>query len=187
MAEQTPDALGGCAAPREPLPIAAVDGRTPQQIGLIVEDIDAALRMYAGVLGMGPWIGYTFDESTVQTLDYRGLGSFSMKIALCGSQPQVELVQPLTGPSIYHEWMETHRVGLHHVGYIVSSIDDGIAEMKERGYPLIQYGAGYGLDGDGAFAYFDTVSDLGMIVELIVPPQRRRLPEWTVESPMSGR
>ncbi len=75
--------------------------------------------------------------------------------------------------------METHGEGLHHLAYDVASIDDGIAEMRDLGYALIQYGAGYGLDGDGAFAYFDTEADLGTIIELRVPPLRRA-PTYTV-------
>jgi hypothetical protein len=52
-------------------------------------------------------------------------------------------------------------------------MDEGIAEMRALGYPLIQYGAGFGVDGDGAFAYFDTEVDLATIVELRVLPRRR--------------
>ncbi|MDX6618989.1 MAG: methylmalonyl-CoA/ethylmalonyl-CoA epimerase, partial [Gaiellales bacterium] len=128
-------------------------GRPPQQIGLVVLDLDAALRKHVEILGTGPWMCLTHGPDTVPRLEYRGRpASFSMRVALSATNPQIELIQPLAGPNIYFDWMETHGEGLHHLAYDVASIDDGIAEMREHGYPLIQYGAGYGLDGDGAFA-----------------------------------
>jgi hypothetical protein len=38
--------------------------------------------------------------------------------------------------------------------------------MTGSGHPFIQGGAGYGAHGDGAFAYFDKVADLGVVVEV---------------------
>jgi methylmalonyl-CoA/ethylmalonyl-CoA epimerase len=159
--------------------LACFGGRPPQQIGILVLDIDAALRKYVDVLGIAPWVCLTHGPETVPVLEYHGRpASFSMRVALSPTQPQIELIQQLTGPNIYVDWLEKHGEGLHHLAYDVASMDDGIAEMQALGYPLIQYGAGYGLDGDGAFAYFDTESDLATIVELRVPP-RRRAPQFT--------
>jgi hypothetical protein len=38
-------------------------------------------------------------------------------------------------------------------------------------------GAGFGLDGDGAYAYLDTEDDLGTTFELVERPKRRVTPE----------
>ena len=53
--------------------------------------------------------------------------------------------------------------------------------MEEQGYRPIQMGSKYGLSGDGGFAYFDLRPSLGIFVELIEIPVRRRSPEaiWT--------
>jgi hypothetical protein len=48
--------------------------------------------------------------------------------------------------------------------------------MLDAGYQPIQRGEGYGVDGDGAFAYFDTTNALGVIIELIELPKQRRPP-----------
>jgi methylmalonyl-CoA/ethylmalonyl-CoA epimerase len=158
---------------------ACFGGRPPQQIGLVVTDIAAALRRYVDILGIGPWECFTHSPETVRVLEYHGRpATFSMKVALSTTQPQIELIEPLIGPNIYADWMTKHGEGLHHVAYDVESMDEGIAEMRALGYPLIQYGGGFGVDGDGAFAYFDTEADLAMIVELRIPP-RRRVPEFT--------
>jgi hypothetical protein len=155
-------------------------GRPPQQIGLVVRDIDASLRTYSAIMGIGPWDCYTYDWTNVRDLVYRGSRArYSMKIALSTTAPQIELIQPLVGPSVYEEWMATHGDGVHHFAYVVPSIDDGIREMGGLGYSVIQYGAGFGLDDDGAFAYFDTADDLGTTIELRMLPLRRRPPEHT--------
>jgi methylmalonyl-CoA/ethylmalonyl-CoA epimerase len=145
-----------------------------------VRDLDASLRVYSQLLGIGPWACFTHSLSSVPVLEYRGEPSaFSMRVALSSARPQIELIQPLTGPNIYFDWMERHGEGMHHFAYEISSMDEGIAQMAALGYPLIQYGAGFGLDGDGAFAYFDTEADFAAVIELRVVP-RRRSPEPTI-------
>jgi methylmalonyl-CoA/ethylmalonyl-CoA epimerase len=42
---------------------------------------------------------------------------------------------------------------------------------------MIMDGAGFGLDGDGHYAYLDTEAMLGVTLELIQRPMRRRPPE----------
>jgi hypothetical protein len=46
---------------------------------------------------------------------------------------------------------------------------------------ISQWGRGYGLDGDGGFTYLDSLEQLGVVVELIEIPKRRRSPDrqWT--------
>lgn len=149
-----------------------------------MRDIHATLRAYVESAGIGPWACFTYGPSSIPRLEYLGApGTFSMHIALSTTEPQIELIQPLDGPSIYHDWMAVHGEGVHHLAYLVDSIDDGIAEMERLDYRMIQFGAGFGVRGDGAFAYFDTEADLATIVELRELPKVRRDPDWTVELP----
>ena len=92
-----------------------------------------------------------------------------MRLALRGSDPQLELLQPLDGPDILSEWLERHGEGLHHLGYEVRSLDETIAEMAHAGYECIQHGYGFGADGSGGFAYFETEHELGYLIEAIEP------------------
>jgi methylmalonyl-CoA/ethylmalonyl-CoA epimerase len=155
-------------------------GRPVGQVGIIVRDLDRALERYSSLWGLGPWAGYLYGPATVPTLTYRGgPGRYSMRIALTGQSPQVELLEPLEGPSIYHEWLETRPEGLHHVGVYVESLPSALETMEAAGYDLLQSGSGYGLDGDGGYAYFDTVRDFGIIVEALEVPRRRRKPDFT--------
>ncbi len=148
------------------------------QIGILVPDLERAAHSYAALWRVKPWVVYTYGPETVPEMTYRGEpATHAMRLALAGEAPQIELVQPLRGPSIYDEFVEARGFGLHHVGVIVEELAPSAASMSAAGYELIQSGAGYGLDGDGGYAYFDTEDDLGMLVEIIERPKRRREPE----------
>ena len=92
-----------------------------------------------------------------------------MRLALHGSDPQLELLQPLEGEDILREWLERRGEGLHHLGYEVRSLDETMKRMAEAGYECIQHGYGFGADGSGGFAYFDTERELGYLVEAVEP------------------
>ena len=158
--------------------IEPLSGRPVVQVGIVVDDLDRALELYTNRFGVGPWRIYTYGPSTLTSMAYRGEpGAFSMLLALAGQGPQLELIQPLEGPSVYHEWLERHGPGLHHVAVEVDSLTKTIATMELAGYALLQLGRGFGPDGDGGFAYFDTQGDLGVIVEAIEEAKRIAEPE----------
>jgi methylmalonyl-CoA/ethylmalonyl-CoA epimerase len=150
------------------------------QVGIVVRDLDRSVATYSDLLGLTGWKGYTYGRPLLKDMTYRGdVGTFSMRIALSSSQPVVELIQPVDGPSIYDESLRDHGEGLHHVGVEVPSLGDAVDRARVAGYEVLQSGRGYGLDGDGGFAYLDTVDDLRIIVELLEFPARRREPEMT--------
>ena len=156
--------------------IDALKGRPIAQVGILVDDLDEALRRYAQLWeGAGPWRVYTYGPDFIPDFRYRGAqATCSVRIALGSQTPHVELLQPLgDSPSVY----DGFGPGLHHLGIFVPSHAEAVAELERAGYEAIQTGTGYGLDGDGGFAYWDTVSELGVIVETIEVPKRRREPE----------
>ena len=147
----------------------------PAQIGILVPDLAEGIRKWSAILGREDWRVYTYGPDWVPELTYRGEpGQFSMRLALIGSEPQVELIEPLTGPSIYHEWIDEHGYGQHHIGFWVDSIDDVATQAAEAGIDLFMTGRGYGLNGDGGFAYLDTLEAMGVILEAIEVPSERR-------------
>ncbi len=152
--------------------------RTLAQVGIIVGDLEQGVANYHRLLGLSSWSVYTYGPEFVQDQTYRGKpADFSMRVALSASSPVVELVQPLTGPSIYEEWLEQHGEGLHHVGVEVPSMPAAVAAAQAAGFEPMQSGRGYGVEGDGGFAYLDTYAQLRIIVELLEFPSARREPE----------
>jgi methylmalonyl-CoA/ethylmalonyl-CoA epimerase len=153
----------------------AIGAGRVDQVAFLVEDLRVATARWSALYREDTWRIYTYDATNVEHLSYRGApGEFSMRLALLGSAPQIELIQPLSGPSIYHDWIERHGYGPHHFGFFVPSIRDAVAEFEAAGHPTTQSGSGYGLDGDGGFAYFDFEATYGIDLEVIEVPARRR-------------
>jgi len=158
----------------------------PDQVGIVVKDLDRSLARYAELWpGLGQWHCYTYSPETVLELEYRGsAAAYAMKIALAGRSPQVELIEPILGPNIYEDWLKNHGEGVHHLGVYVNSVSAELERLSSTEIEVAQAGFGFGLDGDGGFAYLDTVASLGVFVELIERPARRRPPEriWPVRA-----
>jgi catechol 2,3-dioxygenase-like lactoylglutathione lyase family enzyme len=162
-----------------PAGIPFLAGKQPDQIGIIVPSLDEGVRRYTELWGLGPWVGWTYGPDTVPRLGYRGgPGSYTLRLALTGAGPQIELIESVRGPSIYEEWLAEHGPGLHHLGFWVASLDDAVTQMEAAGFSLVQSGAGYGLHGDGAFGYFDTREALGVTLEAIELVRERRPPDF---------
>jgi catechol 2,3-dioxygenase-like lactoylglutathione lyase family enzyme len=152
---------------RVPVPLS---GRRPHQIGILVRDIEAAVAKHEALVGPQDWIRVHNGPHNLHGLHYKGQpADYSMLLALSGSDPQLELLQPLEGPSILQEWLDRRGEGLHHLGIEVESVDATIVEMEAAGYASLQHGYGFGADGSGAFAYFDTEAELGYLLEAIEP------------------
>jgi hypothetical protein len=118
----------------------------PHQIGVLVHELEPAIARHGG------------DWQVVEN------PQFSMRLALQGEGPQLELLQPLPGGAeILHDWLRRRGPGLHHLGVRVDSIAAATEQMTALGYPLL-------LDGywdTGGFAYYDTERALGYLVEAL--------------------
>jgi catechol 2,3-dioxygenase-like lactoylglutathione lyase family enzyme len=150
-----------------------------EQVALIVEDLEQAVARYWDLLGVGPWTMYTYGKPLLKSATYRGQeASPVQRIALATlGTLRIELIEPVEGPSIFHDWIAEHGYGMHHVGVKVEDMAAALAEAKVAGIDVIQDGRGYGLDGDGHYAYLDTVEALGMVLELSEMPKRRIDPD----------
>jgi catechol 2,3-dioxygenase-like lactoylglutathione lyase family enzyme len=151
------------------------------QVGIVVTDLEESIDRYAATFGLGDWRIWTYEQKMFSASSFRGgPATYSMRLALSGDGPQVELIEPLAGPSLYHEWLAESAGGVHHLGSRVESLDEAMEALGAKGWEMIQMGRGYGADGDGGFAYFDTRGEHGMILEVIEVPRQRVEPEATV-------
>jgi hypothetical protein len=149
------------------------------QIGVLVEDLDRAVENYWKVGGIGPWHIYTYQRPLIKAMHYRGQpANYKMRIALAWVDSLcIELIETIEGDSIYQEFVEKRGYGLHHLGVVVEDAEAVIAQAEAVGVAVIQDGSGYGLQGDGHYAYLDTEAQLGIIIELMQLPKVRVPPE----------
>jgi len=134
------------------------------QNGYVVRDIKAAMKHWSEVLGVGPW--FYAEQAPIEGFEYRGTQSdCKISIALANSGPlQIELIQQRNqAPSMYRDFLAAGNEGLQHIAYWSDHFDDAIAKGLSFGWELGQRGH-VGLDG--RFAYFDTETHPGTVVEL---------------------
>lgn len=157
---------------------------TFDQVGFVVPDLDAAMADFSVNLGIGPWAVWDYVPPFLPRRELRGRpGTFSMRAGFAGVGPQIELIEPLDGPSLWHEFLAGRGRGIHHLAFYVPSFEEAAAELRQLGAELLMWGGGHGLDGDGRFGYFDTERRFGFVLEAIERPARRPLPNRVYPAP----
>jgi hypothetical protein len=134
------------------------------QNGYVVRDIDAAMRHWIDVLGVGPW--FYIDRLPVPDFQYKGQPSpVEISIALANSGAlQIELIQQRNeASSLYLDFLNAGHEGLHHLGYGSHHFDADLAGLVEAGYGIGHAGS---VSGRGRFVYLLTEGHPGTIVEL---------------------
>lgn len=134
------------------------------QIAHVVKDIDKAMRGYHEMLGIGPWDVYTFAPPLLRECTYRGKPSnatWVLALAWVG-ETQLELMQPLSGESVYTTFLAGKGEGLHHIKEWVDDCAAVLAEYRRKGIDVIQSGK-YLAD---EFYYLNTGPRLGIIYEI---------------------
>jgi catechol 2,3-dioxygenase-like lactoylglutathione lyase family enzyme len=151
------------------------------QVAFVTQNLDSAVARWVD-LGIGPWNVWTFDGRLMTAMEYDGKpAQFGALVALCSIGPLTyEVIEPLSGPSIWDDFLGARGEGMHHLGYYVDDMTAAIEAMSMKGYSVVQFGAGFGIDGDGAFAYFDATAELGCYLEAILSPSALAPPQRTI-------
>jgi methylmalonyl-CoA/ethylmalonyl-CoA epimerase len=103
------------------------------QIAVVVRDLDASMKRYHDLLGWGPWNVYEHVAPALHTTHVRGE---EVEFSMLGAEADIdgigfELVQPLTGPTIYQEFLDTHGEGVQHIA-VMKHTQEESDEFKRR-------------------------------------------------------
>lgn len=134
------------------------------QNGYVVRDIQAAMRHWIDVLGVGPW--FYVERAPIQGFRYKGQpSSVDVSIALANSGSlQIELIQQRNNaPSMYRDFLDAGHEGLQHLAYWTSQFEADLARILKAGYEIGQEGR---VGSPGRFAYLQTEAHPGTVVEL---------------------
>jgi methylmalonyl-CoA/ethylmalonyl-CoA epimerase len=155
-------------------------------LGIVSRDLDAAVRTWSDRYGVGPWEIYSYDATTMAATYCDVTGSFPMLAALCslGDGFRLELIQPLTDAGPYHDSLLSHGDAdhLHHVR--LAALDPAAARtaLARHGHDVVVDAAFAGADATGPrlhARYFDTVRELGFLLEVVDRPESFAMPEPT--------
>jgi hypothetical protein len=136
---------------------------TVRQLAYVVRDLESALKYWTEVLKVGPF--FKFEHCPLSNQRYRGSpADVDVTLALGNSGAlQIELIyQHNDAPSVYKEFLDAGREGVHHFGMMPVDYASACAQYKALGHE-----AAFVCDIGGAeLTYFDTVDTVGHFVEL---------------------
>jgi catechol 2,3-dioxygenase-like lactoylglutathione lyase family enzyme len=147
-------------------------GKRIAQVGIVVEDAERTAQRYWEIFGIGPWVLIDFKPPHVSDGVLHGIPmnevGFHVRAAIADySNLQLELLQPVHGPSTHMEFLKIHGQGAHHVSFgVVDDHDDVVSTLQKQGIGIEMSGL---LGGAAKFTYLDTQEDLGTIFELVKP------------------
>jgi hypothetical protein len=135
------------------------------QVAHVVRDLDLAMERYWSLLGIGPWkVLPTFAPPHLRESTYRGKPSDHTYLVAVAwiNDVQYELIQPVSGWSIYDEHLEKRGEGLHHVKFYHPDCVAALEHFRKKGIEVIQSGK----VGNDEFYYLDTESTVGVTIEI---------------------
>ena len=141
------------------------------QIGVVVRDIDEYLCIMESVLKVKPNVVVRIpnDTMTNQERHYYGESEdFSAMLAFFTFDTiQLEIIQPLTGKSVWKDFLEKKGEGIHHIRFSIGDMAASDKHFASLGISKAQDGYSTKNIEGLKWAYFDTENKLGFFTEVI--------------------
>jgi methylmalonyl-CoA/ethylmalonyl-CoA epimerase len=138
------------------------------QIAWVTRSLEKSMKAWVDNLKIGPWTVLTFTD---QTLNYLKVDDkpvtepfkFLIGISWMGDM-QLELIEPVYGPTIYEAFIQKHGEGLHHIKEKIADddMDAVVQDYRDKGIRVTQTGQ---FETDFHY-YLDTEPKLDFILEL---------------------
>jgi catechol 2,3-dioxygenase-like lactoylglutathione lyase family enzyme len=111
--------------------------QTPVQIAWVTKDLDATENALTSLLGARKWVRVPDVHFGPDTCTYRGRpADFVAHISFSyAGDTQLELIAPVSGESVYSEFLDRAGPGLHHICIEVDDVDEAVSgtEVVARG------------------------------------------------------
>jgi methylmalonyl-CoA/ethylmalonyl-CoA epimerase len=127
-------------------------------VGVAVDDLDAALTLYAQTLGMPVVHRETVSEQGVEA------------VLLDVGENHVELLKPLGPDTPVGKFLAKKGPGLHHVAYQVADVEATLAALKAAGVRLIDETPRVGIR-NSRVAFVHPASTGGVLTEIVQPAE----------------
>lgn len=150
------------------------------QIGVIVQDLDQTMKHLSDIFGIGPWRVISWpppDRTDIKRFYHGQPGEFTARMAFAELGPvELELIQPVSGASIWADFLAERGGGLHHIRFNVPEMEPVVEYLAGQNIPVAQQGSG--IRPGTTWANFDTERLLGFTIEVMrtVPGTSGRTP-----------
>ena len=141
----------------------------PDQVCIVVKDLDRAIEYYQSAFGLGP---FRTMESATEDMAFRDwAGTARLRIGFAQMGPiELELIQVLEGETPHSEFLRQRGEGLHHIRFPVADLEATLAELARCGIQPV-WRHNYEKAGI-SFAYLNTDQIGGTMFELIEDKRR---------------
>ena len=139
------------------------------QIGCVVKDLEATIKNYEEVLGMGPFMTATVKPERI-FIDGRWVDENTPSPVASGQltpELSIELI-PMTASEMHKDFYDKHGEGMQHIGFMTDDYDGVLQRAEKLGLPVM-FSIEASAEGVGHIrgTYFDTHPLTGVIFEVI--------------------
>lgn len=137
------------------------------QICFVTDDVDKSAQWFADLTGKPmPSLGKAAEPEEAKAIYNGKPASVGCKIRMFKfGNIDVEFLEPGPEKSAWRDLLEQKGPGCHHIAFRTRNLTNRDAYLESKGHKLLQRGE---FDGShGRYAYYDTVKDLGVMVELL--------------------
>jgi methylmalonyl-CoA/ethylmalonyl-CoA epimerase len=127
-------------------------------IGVATDDLDGAVALYEGTLGM--------PVAHRETVESQGVEAVLLDIG----EGHVELLRPLGPDTPIGKYLDNKGPGLHHVAYAVDDIEGVLGKLKEAGIEMIDSEPRVGIR-QSRVAFVHPRSTGGVLTEIVEPAE----------------
>jgi methylmalonyl-CoA/ethylmalonyl-CoA epimerase len=125
-------------------------------IGIAVNDLDEAVKLYRDILGLEFENAHDMKERKMR------IASFSTGIGA-----HIELIQPTDSETSLAKFIEKRGEGIHHIAFEVDDIESALDMAKEKGLLLIDEKPRIGAHGT-KIAFVHPKSVRGVLIEFVM-------------------
>jgi len=138
------------------------------QLGYVYKNIEKQAKLMEETLGLPKFQIIDVPNLDTKFRDKRTIVDIKVGFSQFGMF-ELELIQWVDGDSIYKEFLEQGKEGLHHYGVYVENLESYSTKMKEMGFQSVNASQFVNLKWD----YFDTTDVLGVCLEFIEKTKMR--------------
>lgn len=142
------------------------------QICAVTNDLERTMQQWVDKLKIGPWKVRSFNS---ENMDYEYVGDrmldkekepweFRIGITMVGDF-EIEIIQPVKGPTIFQDWLDRHGEGIHHFKEKIADekeLQKTVEEWTANGVPALEGGKFF----SDIHHYMDAEKYIGCIYEL---------------------
>ena len=144
-----------------------LDDDAVMQICFVTHNALKSAQWFADLTGKSlPDEGRAADPDQAQAIYHGKPAAVGCKIRMFAfGNIDVEFLEPGPEPSAWRDLLQARGPGCHHIAFRTRNLTQRDAYLEAKGHTLVQRGEFDG--GHGRYAYYDTVKDLGAMIELL--------------------